>query len=98
MKKRTSWLLVLSILLIALTGCTYKGLKDYTDNTNGRLVKTTMSDLYYDANTKVVYILFNEYSGEAGYGYMSVYYAPNGLPYIYNVQTGGLEEISEAEN
>lgn len=52
-----------------------------------------MQDLYYDTNTKIVYILFNEGAGNAGYGYMSPYYAPNGMPYVYNVQTNSLKEI-----
>ena len=52
-----------------------------------------MQDLYYDTNTKIVYILFNECAGYFGYGYMSPYYAPNGMPYVYNVQTNSLEEI-----
>lgn len=98
MKKRVSVLMCTLILLIALTGCTYEGPKDYTNRTTGRLIQTTMSDLYYDANTKIVYIMFNECAGHSGYGYMSAYYAPNGLPYIYNVQTNELEEISETDN
>ena len=52
-----------------------------------------MQDLYYDTNTKIVYILFNECAGFSGYGYMSPYYALNGMPYVYNVQTNSLEEI-----
>ena len=48
-----------------------------------------MQDLYYDTNTKIVYILFNEWAN----GYMSPYYAPNGMPYVYNVETNSLEEI-----
>ena len=48
-----------------------------------------MQDLYYDTNTKIVYILFNEWAN----GYMSPYYAPNGRPYVYNVETNSIEEI-----
>lgn len=100
MKKQVSVLMLTLILLIALVGCTYKGSKSYTNRTNGRLIPTIMSDLYYDPNTKIVYILFNENSLniEAGYGYMSAYYAPNGLPYIYNAQTNELEEIADMDN
>lgn len=98
MKKRASVLMITLILLIALAGCTYEGSKDYTNRTTGRLIQTTMSDLYYDANTKIVYIMFNECAGYSGYGYMSAYYAPNGLPYIYNAQTNELEEIADIYN
>ena len=36
---------------------------------------------------------FNEGAGNAGYGYMAPYYAPNGIPYVYKVQTNSIEEI-----
>lgn len=98
MKKRFHVFLIVLVLLMTLVGCTYEGSKDYTNRTAGRLIQTTMSDLYYDANTKIVYIMFNECAGRSGYGYMSAYYAPNGLPYIYNVQTNELEEIAYTDN
>nr|DAG74346.1 MAG TPA: putative peptidyl-prolyl cis-trans isomerase [Caudoviricetes sp.] len=86
--------LILTVFLIFCTvGCTSTGSKGYTKRTSGRLQPTMMRDLYYDANTKIVYILFNECAGYSGYGYMSPYYAPNGMPYVYNVQTNSLEEI-----
>ena len=56
-----------------------------------------MSDLYYDANKKIVYIMFNDCAEYCGYGYMSAYYAPNGLPYMYNPQTNELEEITKED-
>lgn len=86
-------LVALTISLLCLAGCASTGSKDYIKNTNGRLRPTAMQDLYYDTNTKIVYILFNECAGSYGYGYMSPYYAPNGMPYVYNVQTNSLEEI-----
>ena len=98
MKKKFIVLFLVAIITVSLVGCTYEGSKDYTNRTSNRLIQTTMSDLYYDANTKIVYIMFNECAGYSGYGYMSAYYAPNGLPYIYNVQTNELEEISETDN
>ena len=88
--------LILTVFLVfCLAGCraTCTGSKNYTTRTNGRLQPTMMQDLYYDTNTKIVYILFNECAGYSGYGYMSPYYAPNGKPYVYNVQTNSLEEI-----
>lgn len=86
--------LILTVFLIFwMVGCTSTGSKDYIERTDGRLQPTMMQDLYYDTNTKIVYILFNECAGYSGYGYMSPYYAPNGLPYVYNVQTNSIEEI-----
>lgn len=89
--------LILTVFLVfCLAGCcsaTSAGSKDYTIRTNGKLQPTMMQDLYYDTNTKIVYILFNECEGYSGYGYMSPYYAPNGMPYVYNVQANSLEEI-----
>lgn len=83
----------LTISLLCLAGCVSTGSKDYIKNTNGRLRSTDMQDLYYDTNTKIVYILFNEYAGHSGYGYMSPYYAPNGMPYTYDASTNTLKEI-----
>lgn len=94
MKKKFIVLFLVAIITVSLVGCTSEGSKDYTNRTSGRLIQTTMSDLYYDANTKIVYIMFNECAGYSGYGYMSPYYAPNGLPYMYNPQTNELEEIA----
>ena len=88
--------LILTVFLVfCLAGCsgTDAGSKDYTKRTGGRLQTTGMQDLYYDTNTKIVYILFNEWAGYSGYGYMSPYYAPNGMPYVYNVETNSIEEI-----
>lgn len=88
--------LILTVFLVfclAGSSATFAGFKGYTTRTNGRLQPTMMQDLYYDTNTKIVYILFNECAGYSGYGYMSPYYAPNGMPYVYNVQTNSLEEI-----
>lgn len=87
--------LILTIFLVfCLVGCgAYTGSKSYVTSTGGRLQPTMTNNLYYDTNTKIVYILFNEGAGNAGYGYMAPYYAPNGMPYVYNVQTNSLEEI-----
>lgn len=50
--------------------------------------------LYYDQNTKIVYIIFSMHAYSVGYGYMSVYYASNGLPYLYDVENKILIEIN----
>ena len=71
--------------------------KDYTNHTNNILQETQINEvLYYDVNTKIVYIIFNKTIGNTGYGYMSPYYASNGYPYIYNVQNNSLEEIERS--
>lgn len=93
MRNKIIILILIVFLIFCTVGCTFTGFKDYTERTNGRLQPTMMQNLYYDTNTKIVYILFNEYAGNSSYGYMSPYYAPNGMPYVYNVQTNSLEEI-----
>lgn len=50
--------LILTVFLVfCLAGCTFTGSKGYTKSTGGRLQSTMMQDLYYDTNTKIVYIL-----------------------------------------
>lgn len=95
MRNKIIALILTVVLVLCLSGCggTFEGAKDYTKRTNSRLQPTMMQDLYYDTNTKIVYILFNEVAGFSGYGYMSPYYAPNGMPYVYNVETNSIEEI-----
>ena len=95
MRNKIIVLILTVVLVLCLSGCggTFEGSKDYTKRTGGRLQPTMMQDLQYDTNTKIVYILFNEGARYSGYGYMSPYYAPNGMPYVYNVQTNSLEEI-----
>lgn len=87
--------LILTVFLVfCLVGCgAYTGAKSYATSTSGRLQPTMTKYLYYDTNTKIVYILFNECSGYSGYGYMSPYYAPNGMPYTYDASTNTLKEI-----
>ncbi|MGN0245742.1 MAG: hypothetical protein ACI4DK_07235 [Lachnospiraceae bacterium] len=97
MKKIVS-IIITICLVICLIGCAFTGSKNYTKNTNNRLIPVPgEQDLYYDISTKVVYIIFNECAGNEGYGYMSPYYADNGFPYSYNVETNELEEINIIE-
>ena len=95
MRNKSIALMITVVIVLFLSGCsgTFEGSKDYTKRTGGKLQPTMMQDLYYDTNTKIVYILFNEGAGFSGYGYMSPYYAPNGMPYVYNEETNSLEEI-----
>ena len=46
--------------------------------------------LVYDEATRIIYIELNTYAGNKVY---TAYYAPNGLPYKYNLETNTLEEI-----
>ena len=93
MKKITMFMVTICLAL-CLTACTFAGSKNYTDRTSGRFIAVPMqTDLYYDINTKIVYVIFNECAGSSGYGYMSPYYADNGKPYKYNVEKNCLEEI-----
>lgn len=95
--KKILALIVIVCMVFCLCGCS-RGSKNYNKTTTGRLIPIVgQSDLYYDANTKVVYILFNECAGYTGYGYMSPYYADNGLPYVYNVESNTLEKINVVE-
>jgi hypothetical protein len=97
MKKIISMIIVIC-MLFCFSGCVVSGSKNYSKNTNNRLLEVPgQQDLYYDVNTKVVYIIFSEFDGPAGYGYMSPYYADNGFPYVYNAASGALEEIDVVE-
>ena len=46
--------------------------------------------LWYDSTTRIVYLMFSCVEE----GYISPYYAPNGLPYRYNPETNTFEEIN----
>lgn len=89
-KKLTAFVLALCLVLV-LVGC-YPGMKNYEMTTN-LIGVDGKQNLYYDPSTYIVYFIFNESTGDKGYGYMSPYYAPNGLPYLYDVESGELVEI-----
>lgn len=81
------------VLCISLCACgTRVGSKNY-ETTSGLIAITGQNNLYYDGNTKIVYFIFNECLANQGYGYMSPYYAPNGLPYRYDSNNQTLIEI-----
>lgn len=93
MKKMIALILIICMIL-CLVACASTGSKDYEESTRNRFASVpAQTDLYYDTQTKIVYVIFNERHGYAGYGYMSPYYADNGLPYIYNTERGCLEKI-----
>lgn len=91
-KKLTAFVLALCLVLV-LAGCV-PGMKNYESNIGFVKIENTFNR-YYDPKTKIVYIVFNEATGNRGYGYMSPYYAPNGLPYLYDVESGELVEIEK---
>ncbi|WP_281513167.1 hypothetical protein [Bacteroides acidifaciens] len=94
--KRKIFAIVLSvIMLVSLPACTSEGVKERESNTTLISIPGA-NDLYYDRKTKVVYIMFDRYTAHRGYGYISAYYAPNGLPYLYDVFNQELIEISSA--
>lgn len=91
--KRIITLVIGLVLCVSLCACAPSaGSKNYT-TTSGLIEITGQNNLYYDSNTKIVYFIFNEYSGYVGYGYMSPYYAPNDLPYRYDANNQTLIEI-----
>lgn len=91
MKKFIAFLFAI-VLCVNLTACTFEGSKSYTSHV-GFVEVTGRRNLYYDPDTKIVYVMFNETGGYQGYGYMSPYYAPNGMPYLYDAKNQVLYEI-----
>ena len=93
--KKVICILITICLMFCLIGCkpAYEGSKNYTETTKTLMPIAEHSNLYYDIHTKIVYIIFNETAGYAGYGYMSPYFADNGMPYMYN--DGELVKIGE---
>lgn len=100
MKKNGSWktgvayvaVIILVALLIIAWMTPHKGNNSYI--TTGNFIEVPGRDnLYYDPQEKIVYIIFNEFLGYYGYGYMSPYYASNGLPYKYDTRSNSIVMI-----
>ena len=73
---------------------TSEGGKDY--EVHSKLIKIEgENDLYYYATTHTVYIVFNEFAGTQGYGYMSPYYSKNGKLCVYDIENKVITEIGE---
>ena len=91
-------LLVTTLLLFSFTGCRGSSVTVNVENqetlNNTILGKDALiyigDGLYYDSATKIVYLMIDRVGG---FGYLSAYYAPNGLPYKYNSETNTFEEI-----
>lgn len=85
------------VLCFGLCGCDPNIPAELGENTKEFIGFSPISDengLYYCEDTKVVYIIFRVTNGNAGYGYMSPYYAPNGFPYLYDANERTLVEIN----
>lgn len=95
MKKKLIFLILLSTLILNLTGCgVTKGKSDYQSTANFIQIS---DNLYYYSDTKIVYIIFNEKVGVAdsstGYGYMSEYYSKNGNLCRFDENSQNIVEI-----
>lgn len=87
-------LLTVICMCLLLTGCSvaYDGtdtaMQDDKINSDFELIDG-YDNLYYCKDTKIVYWIggsyqFNTLGNDYTTSYMTVYYAPNGLPYIYD--------------
>lgn len=83
MKKLMSLILAV-IMVFALTSCW--GESTTASVSSSPFIKIDNYDnLYYDPVEKTVYVMYSYFSGYQGYGFMSPYYANNGLPYKYDI-------------
>ena len=93
MKKKILVIILGLIFVFGILGCTYEGSKDY--EIHSKLIKIEgEDDLYYYTTTRTVYIVFNEFAGIQGYGYMAPYYS-NGKSCIYDTENKVITEIGE---
>lgn len=102
MKKLLSIILCL-VIVFSLVGCAVEEKVvavniENSDNLAGKVFgKDAMieigSNLWYDSTTRIVY-WWNGILGSVNHAATpSPYYAPNGLPYLYNPETNTFEEI-----
>ena len=95
MKKKILAVALVLALCFGMTGCgVTEGSKNY-DNHSKLISIEGENDLYYYSTTHIVYIIFNECAGNAGYGYMSPYYSENGKLCTYDTNTKKIVEIGE---
>ena len=96
-KKCITSLIILFLMCISITGWSLTEV-NITEITNSRLLPIeTENDLYYDKDTKIVYIIFDEQIGYTGFGYMSPYYSDNGQVYRYDTVNKELQTIQIEE-
>lgn len=84
------------IVCFSLTGCTdtYSGSKKYDIHSHLISIEGE-NDLYYYSTTHIVYVVFNEFAGNCGYGYMAPYYSGNGKLCIYNAEAKKIIELED---
>ncbi len=83
------------LLCLSLCACDVTIPAELSENSEDFIGFSTIpnkNNLYYDVDTKIVYIIFKERKGYGGYGFMSPYYAPNGFPYQYDANNRVLIE------
>lgn len=108
MRKRLLMGLIGCMLTFSLIGCgettTIDVNVENSENLNDTKLGTDVlikigNGLWYDSTTRIVY-WWNECLGEDEWDAWrmdttpTAYYAPNGLPYLYNPETNTFEEIS----
>lgn len=104
MKRKLLILTATLLLSCSVIGCeeekvvvNVENKEDLSSNHFGELIKISYN-LYYDSMTRIVYwwngYMKNSYSSSIS---PSPYYAPNGLPYRYNVETNTFEMIESNE-
>lgn len=95
-----SVIIIASICTALLVICLIMGIKDSqtdinkADNDFSNFAQIE-ENLFYDIDTQIVYFICNKEHDQKGYGYITPYYASNGLPYLYI--DGELTEIKRFE-
>lgn len=84
------------ILSFILAGCSSSssGGEHFDANYNFISIKNK-SDLYYYSDTRIVYIMFKDQRGYAGYGYLAPYYSENGKLCIYDSEKEQIVELDK---
>ena len=94
MKKKILAVALGLTLCFGMTGCVSTGSKNYNESSKLIAIEGE-NDLYYYSTTHIVYIVFNEFESQVGYGYMSPYCSENGKLCTYDTNTKQIVEIGE---
>ena len=97
MEKFLAIILVI-VLTLSMTACGTSPDVESIDIVTGKTALVELGNgLYYDINTRIVY-WWNGYLISGNYSTTpSPYYAPNGLPFLYDPVAGVFEEIQNGE-
>lgn len=98
MRKKLLFVPLLACMTLGLVGCGED--TDVSDSETRfskiqSIVSSSYSNLVYDIATKDVY--FSDRTSDCYYVH-SAYFAPNGKPFRYNIETGNLEEILDSDS